>query len=134
MNIFFADLTHADHNCNSVPYGIALVAACALEKIGPEITARLVKKPALLASLLEETEPGMVCFSNFVWNAELSLAFAGRLKERYPECIIVFGGPHYPTEVAGQQAYLQSHPEVDFFVHREGEEAFIRLYHALREF
>ena len=53
MEIIFADLTHAGHSCNSVPYGIALVAAYALETLGQEISVRLVKRPAELALLLE---------------------------------------------------------------------------------
>jgi len=134
MDIIFADLTHTGHTCNSVPYGIALVAAYARENIGPGIAARLVKKPAELASLLEACEPGMVCFSTYVWNAELSSAFAGRIKEQYPHCIIVFGGPHFPADAASQQTFLREHPEVDFFVYREGEVAFLHLYQTLKAF
>jgi len=134
MDIIFADLTHTGHTCNSVPYGIALVAANAIEKLGPKISVRLVKKPTELASLLEERKPGMVCFSSHIWNAEISLSFARRIKEKYADCITVFGGPHYPVDAAGQQAYLQSHPELDFFVFREGEAAFVLLYEALMNF
>jgi radical SAM superfamily enzyme YgiQ (UPF0313 family) len=129
MDILFADLTHT---CNSVPYGIALVAAYAMENVGPEIAVRLFKEPAELAARLKEYEPGMVCFSTYVWNAEISCAFAGRIKERYPGCIIVFGGPHFPLEAASQLAYLENHPEIDFYVHREGEVAFLHLYRALK--
>lgn len=132
MDIIFADLTHTGHNCNAVPYGIALVAAYAMEQLGPDLTVSLVKKPAELAAMLESREPGMVCFSTFVWNGALSREFARRIKARFPECIIVFGGPHYPANNHGQLAYLHQHPEIDFFVHREGEEAFVRLYRALK--
>jgi radical SAM superfamily enzyme YgiQ (UPF0313 family) len=134
MEIYFADLTHTGHNCNAVPYGIALVAAYALDKIGPEISVRLVKRPTELATFLEEGEPGMVCFSTFIWNAEISCAFAGRIKEKYPKCITVFGGPHYPVEAARQLDYLSNNPQIDYFVHREGEAAFVHLYQALRGF
>jgi len=133
MEIIFADLTHDGHSCNSVPYGIALVAAYAIERIGPEISPRLVKSPSALAGLLEGHEPGMVCFSAHVWNTELSLAFARRIKEKYPDCITVFGGPHYPADMATRKAYLLQHPEIDFYVVREGEAAFVRLYQELRE-
>ncbi len=134
MKIYFADLTHTGHTCNSVPYGIALVAANAIAEIGEEISVRLVKKPTDLASLFEDCEPGMICFSMFVWNAEVSLSFALRIKKKYPKCIIVFGGPHYPVDVTSQQSFLEKHPEVDFFVYREGENAFVQLYKALKDF
>jgi hypothetical protein len=134
MDIVFTDLTHDGHPCNFVPYGIALVAANARAVIGAELSVRLVKKPAELASCLEEKPPGMVCFSLFLWNAELSCAFARRIKTRYPECITVFGGPHYPRDAAGQRDFLHRHPEADFFVPREGEAAFVELYRALFRF
>jgi radical SAM superfamily enzyme YgiQ (UPF0313 family) len=133
MEIIFADLTHIGHNCNAVPYGISLVAANAVRKYGSEISASLVKKPTELSALLEKRKPEMVCFSISIWNVAISHAFAVRIKERYPDCIIVFGGPHYPCDVNRQSAYLQRHPEVDFFVFREGESSFVKLYQALKQ-
>jgi len=135
MNIFFADLTHSGHPCNGVPYGIALVAAYAVEQLGAdELTAILVKDPNELARHLEADKPGMVCFSNYIWNSELSYSFARRIKTRYPDCITVFGGPNYPVCPGTQHELLTHHPEIDFFVYREGEQAFVGLYHALKKF
>ncbi|NVN99432.1 MAG: cobalamin B12-binding domain-containing protein [Geobacteraceae bacterium] len=133
MKIIFADLTHSGHNCNAVPYGISLVAANALEKIGCEISVELVINPVEFAEMLLTSEPGIVCFSTFVWNYEISRAFAGRIKARYPNCITIFGGPNYPIDPARQLDFLQENPEIDFFVYREGEASFVGLYQALRE-
>lgn len=104
-----------------------------MNKTGKEISAKLVKTPVELTRLLEEHEPGMVCFSLYIWNTDLSLAFARLIKHSYPRCITVFGGPNYPTDYAGQQRLLQKHPEIDFFVYRDGEEAFAGLYDSLKE-
>ncbi|MEI6212826.1 MAG: radical SAM protein [Desulfuromonadales bacterium] len=133
VNIVFADLTHLGHACNAVPYGIALVAAYALEKLGSEIAVTLVKSPTELARHLDLTVPDMVCFSTYIWNTEISRAFASRIKERYPFCIIVFGGPNFPLNRVEQEKLLHDHPEIDFFVYREGEAAFFTLYQALKQ-
>lgn len=134
MNIIFADLTHTGHPCNSVPYGVALVAAYAVERLGAdECTAILVKDPNELARHLETDEPGMVCFSTYIWNSELSCSFARRIKTRYPGCVTVFGGPNYPVCAEAQHELLTRHPEIDFFIYREGEQAFVGLYHALKK-
>ncbi len=132
-NILFADLSHVGHACNAVPYGISLVAAYALEKLGPEITATVVKCPTELARHLDLTEPDIVCFSTYIWNTEISRAFALRIKERYTSCVTVFGGPNFPLDQVEQEALLRDHPEIDFYVYREGETAFFTLYQALKQ-
>jgi len=134
MDIYFADLTHSRHTCNSVPYGIAMVAAYAMERIGEKVAVALFKSPEELAQRLAEQEPGMVCFASYIWNTELSLEFARRIKARYPSCITVFGGPNYPLDFAAREALLRSRPEVDFFIYREGEASFVGLYDALNRF
>jgi hypothetical protein len=54
--------------------------------------------------------PDIACFSVAMWNEQLSLHIARTLKERWPDCLIVFGGPqlpHYPDE------YFAEHPFID---------------------
>jgi hypothetical protein len=132
MHILFADLVHNRHICNSVPLGIAMVAAYARERIGAEISVAVFKSPDELARVLAEREPDLVCFSSYIWNTELSLAMARRIKAHYPSCITVFGGPHYPLEFSAQETLMLGRPEVDFHIFREGEAAFVGLYTALR--
>lgn len=62
--------------------------------------------------------PDVAAFSLYSWSANLSLRIAQEIKERYPQCLIIFGGgsvPHDPTE------FLQDHPFVDICVRGEGE-------------
>ena len=68
--------------------------------------------------------PAVAAFSVAMWNEQLSLTVARKLKERWPECLVVFGGaqvPHYP------ESYLDRFPFIDVAVRAEGEEAFIEL-------
>lgn len=134
MKVVFADLVHKDHTCNAVPYGSALVAAYAMKKIGSGISVSITKKTDEIALHFEKQQPAVVCFSSYIWNTELSLDVARRIKERFSACITVFGGPNYPVDPAEQEELLKRHPEIDFFICREGEEAFVRLYFALEQF
>ena len=65
--------------------------------------------------------PFIVGFSCYIWNMEYNLILARKIKEKYPDCIIVFGGHNIPfnTEV------LENEPCVDALIHGEGERCFV---------
>jgi len=68
--------------------------------------------------------PSIAAFSISMWNEQLSLEVASRVKEAFPECLIVFGGaqcPHDPTE------YMDKYPFIDVCIRAEGEDAFLKL-------
>lgn len=65
--------------------------------------------------------PAVAAFSSLMWNAQLCLQVAERVKRRHPECLVVFGGanvPHHP------EAFLRRHPFIDVTVRGEGESPF----------
>lgn len=134
MNIVFADLVHTGHACSAVPYGIATVAAYALHATGGEFSAFLTRTVAEISDCFEHAPPGVACFASYLWNEELSLAVARRIKERFPACVTVFGGPNYPLDACEQKSYLENHPQIDFFIFREGEGAFLGLYSTLKAY
>jgi radical SAM superfamily enzyme YgiQ (UPF0313 family) len=130
VGIWLADLTYTNAKVvsDAFPIGVASVA-CFTEKnleLGQPI--RIFKYPSIFAKALEEDGiPEIVGFSNFVWNSELSLAHARVIKKQAPETITVFGGPHYALTAAEQEAFLREHPEIDFYIPKEGELAFSNL-------
>lgn len=68
-----------------------------------------------------DEEPHLAAFSVSMWNEQLSLHVAKKVKERWPDCLIVFGGaqlPHYPED------YFKRYPFIDVGIRAEGEEAF----------
>jgi radical SAM superfamily enzyme YgiQ (UPF0313 family) len=69
----------------------------------------------------------VIGFSVYVWNIRRSLAIARRLKQRRPDCLIVFGGPQVPDQA---EAFLRAHRCVDLCVHGEGEATFLALLEA----
>ena len=68
-------------------------------------------------------DPFLVGFSSYIWNMEYNREFARRLKEKYPECIIVFGG--HNVDPHGKD--LADMPWCDVVIHGEGEKPFKEL-------
>jgi radical SAM superfamily enzyme YgiQ (UPF0313 family) len=63
-------------------------------------------------------DPEILLCSCYVWNWEITNYLAKKIKEKYPNCLIIFGGPHVPGQSEG---FFQIHPYVDIIVHGEGE-------------
>lgn len=66
----------------------------------------------------------IVGFSLYVWNQELSLAIARKLKRRNPNTLIVLGGPQVPDH---SESFLRANPFVDLACHGEGERIFLDI-------
>lgn len=66
--------------------------------------------------------PYLIGFSCYVWNYEYNKALAARIKQVYPDCLIVFGG----HQVNKTSDILQEN-YVDFCIFGEGEEIFRSL-------
>jgi len=62
------------------------------------------------------------------------MSFCRRVKDIYPDVITVVGGPNIPTTSYEQDNYIKSHPWVDFFIMKEGEEPFLQLLESLRKY
>jgi radical SAM superfamily enzyme YgiQ (UPF0313 family) len=118
-------------DANITPLGIGYVAAYAQQNLKEDIDIRLFKYPAKFEAFLNGTTPTIACFSNYMWNERLQLAFARLIKRHHPEVITVFGGPNYPTDIPQQKAFLLKNAQIDFYVDGEGEYAFVELFRAL---
>ena len=75
----------------------------------------LRERPEQIVERMET--PDVVGFSCYIWNWEFNKVLAKKVHESYPECLIVFGGPHVP--IKGEIPDY-----VNVVVHYEGEVAF----------
>ncbi len=66
-------------------------------------------------------DPFAVAFSVCIWNHQLSLAVAKLVKERYPACHIIFGGPQV------LKSDKEKYKFIDYIVMHEGEKQFVPL-------
>ncbi len=80
-----------------------------------EPVSRVVQKMA---------EADIIGFSVYVWNRNLSLEIARRLKIERPDRLVVFGGPEVPDQA---EMFLREHPWVDLVCHGEGETIFLQV-------
>ncbi len=67
-------------------------------------------------------DPYLIGFSCYVWNYEYNKTLAARIKQKYPDCLVVFGG----HQINRKSDILQE-KYVDFCIFGEGEEVFRSL-------
>jgi len=134
--IYFADLTHTGQviASNIYPLGIGLIGGYLLQALPDQVEVELFKYPQDLSAALARRAPRVLGFANYSWNCNLAYAYACRVKRRFPETVIVFGGPNYgflPGELAD---FWSRYPLIDFYVIREGERAFVEFVRTLAAF
>ncbi|MFN0196455.1 MAG: B12-binding domain-containing radical SAM protein [Planctomycetaceae bacterium] len=91
--------------------------------------ANLLGDCALVNEILAR-DPWMVGFSCYLWNINRTLSLAASLKQRRPDLKIVLGGP----EITVDNAWVLSHPGIDYTVIGEGEQTFTELLHHHKKF
>ena len=69
------------------------------------------------------SNPSIVAFSCFVWNWNWNVTIAKKIKDKWPDCLIVFGG-WQPPIADRSEGFFKDFPYVDFIVHGEGEFTF----------
>ena len=75
-------------------------------------------------------EADIVGFSTSVWNANISLEVARRLKKLKPNIIIIFGGPQVPDK---PEIFLRKYTFIDVVAHNEGEKIFLEILEHIPE-
>ena len=117
------------------PYSIASLFVYA--KQNKEITEKFqFETTFIFRNKLQEyidriEDPDILLCSCYVWNWEITNALAKAVKEKYPDCMVIFGGPNVPLLYEGKVPtewkdnntgnYFKDYPYVDMLVHQEGE-------------
>jgi radical SAM superfamily enzyme YgiQ (UPF0313 family) len=131
VRVYLADLVHEHSRYRTFPYAAGCVGGYARARLGRRIAVEVFRNPAELAQAVACAPPDVLGFSHYIWNACLSSEFARRIKRMSPGTVVVMGGPHYPEDGEQQRLFLRARPEIDFYVHREGEIPFTGLLEAL---
>ena len=79
-----------------------------IEKIDPETYAKSME------------DPYYVLISSYVWNWEYNQQLAHYIKQYYPKCIVISGGPQIDKQ---DPEFFNKYPMFDVIVHGEGEDA-----------
>jgi len=71
--------------------------------------------------------PAVCGFSTYVWNEQYNLQLAQAIKQRWPDCLIVFGGPNVPNQEQDYREWRAEAPWIDVTIRYEGEQAFQQM-------
>jgi radical SAM superfamily enzyme YgiQ (UPF0313 family) len=128
LTVYASDLTHEYMTISNgtFPLGVGYVASTLKEYL-PELDIEVFKYPSDLSGALERSVPDIYLCSMYMWNTNLSLEFARRIKLANPECLIVAGGPNFSKNPANRIKFLKDNAFVDFIIHQEGEIACLYL-------
>lgn len=133
-NIYLIDLTHESKlgiGSDTMPLQLGLIGAYCLKEHGDKVDIQVYKFTKEFTEAVKKQPPFIIAASNYLWNIDLTYKFICAVKEKFPDIIVVFGGPNYPDEPEEQILWLKKHPEVDFCIYKDGEIPFSRLVDAL---
>lgn len=105
-----------------LPYSIAAVwaSAEAVSEINENFQVKEVifRREPVDEILNRLDNPNVCMFSNYIWNENYNQILASAIKKKYPDCLIIFGGPQVNEE---GYPFLQENSFVDAVVVNEGE-------------
>ncbi len=130
--IYLAQINYLHGKSTFLPYaaGTLIAAAKANEEICDYYdfcTPFFVRKNTdEILSIIDS--PYLVGFSNYIWNHEYNKVLAKKIKLKFPECLIMFGGHHITPDTA----LMEKEEYIDIMCFGEGEEVFEALLLALK--
>lgn len=119
-----------EHGGMEMPsYGVRRILAAVVgdpELRGVQVALIDVGRPDAEAYFreIEAFAPDIIGMSIYVWSTPCMVEVARRIKQRRPQCLIVFGGPSARTAVFDLPPYAPAHRYVDAVVATEGENTF----------
>lgn len=130
-NVYFVQAGMAYERAVYLPYSAGCLAAYAWQdetvRREYEMAGFLFRHEKVDAAFEKIKEPAIVSFTCLNWNYEYSKALARKVKQRYPECLIFFGG----HQITDDFRVLEENAFVDFLFHGESEESFLAALLAL---
>lgn len=119
----------------AMPLAAGLLVATAERALGAHISTRIVRARRPVHEVVEDhrVAPDVLAFSCYTWNERYTIEVARAASLRWPEALIVLGGPSVPRDAARLGVWLTSWPFLDALVLGEGELSFVELLRAARE-
>lgn len=105
----------------AISYQWMFASTSKLVKDNFEVADVLIEKknPHTYVDSLEK-EPHVVMLSSYVWNWEYNKVLARLIKEKYPNCLTITGGPNVDKR---DKEFFEKYPMFDIAVMGEGEQA-----------
>lgn len=128
LSVALVQINNSFSGQNYLPYAAGLLQAY-VEKYAKHPERYKFRLPVYSRAPVNQTVEHLlgadvIGFSAYVWNINISLEVARRIKAEKPETLVVFGGPQVPDKA---EKFLRDHPFIDITVHGEGEPIFLGL-------
>jgi len=131
MNLYFFQCQE-DYNGNMyLPYSSGILWAYVSQFVDIQENYKLADiyfekiEPRLYIDKVDGID--IALFSNYGWNTNYHLSIAKLIKEKYPNCLIIIGGPNAQQD----ESYLRKHDFVDISVWGEAEQTLTELLRAI---
>ncbi len=126
-NIYFVEVGFSFDNDIYLPYSTGTIAAylkkkgCFDEKFN---LAGFFYRREQTDSIIEKLDdPYIVGFSCCIWNQQFNLTLAKKIKNKFPDCTIIFGGHN----ITADSDFLKKYPFIDILIIGEGEKIFYNV-------
>ena len=105
------------------PLALGMVIGYARQTLADtwDLNARFASTREEISQQVDPGTPSVFLFSNYMWNVEQNLELSSWVKERYPGCTTIHGGPSTPSYLDACHEFLKANASVDYAVHGEGE-------------
>ncbi len=124
-NVYFVqvDVSASSGTQNAyLPYTAGILVASAftseIVKENYEFKDFIFLREDINAVLEKLDNPSFMGFSSYCWSTEYNKLLAKAVKEKYPDCLIVFGGHDIPNDFS----FLEEYEFIDVLCHGEGED------------
>jgi putative methyltransferase len=99
-NIYILELSDKYNNQVRLPYSTGIIWSYCKSVKEIKDNYNLIEwffyKDDINNILKKIINPDVIIFSSFVWNWEYNKKIAKYIKEKYPNCLNICGGPHVP--------------------------------------
>ena len=127
-NLYFTQINNVISEAIFLPLSVAYVWEYC--KTQPDIIKEwqlgtiLFERDTVENYLNDIIDPDLFAISTYVWNWDISRELAKAVKQKYPNCMIVMGGPQVPY----RQSWLKQNRDIcDVIVTYAGERTFAEL-------
>ena len=128
-NIYLIQLTEGGSGIWHFPYSVAMLQSyCeSIQKIRKNYKFNIIFRIETdFKQFVENLDnPFLIGYSSYIWNSKRHLFIAKHVKELYPDCINIIGGPSFPNiNQEDTELFFNENPFMDAGVSGEGEKAF----------
>lgn len=140
MKIALLDLNHrtCGIHTNTVPFGLGLIAVylkktvnqAAEQSLGlpsATIDIKMFKDADKALDVLKSWVPDVIGISQYVWNTQLNLYVAKKIKKINESCVVIAGGPNLDRSKKGKKDFLKANDFIDICVEYDGEIPFATI-------